>query len=128
MTKLAQLDLSEIAVVEEATPVAEIGRLFVDLRIPAIAVIDDEDCLRGLITRTDVLRSIDAPMATAEDVMSCYVLSLPASSSIECAAALMATEGVGQIVVTAESGEALGVVTALDVARHVATRAGYLAA
>jgi CBS domain-containing protein len=38
----------------------------------------------------------------------------------------MATEGVGEVVVTWRDGELLGLVSAVDIARHVATRAGYL--
>jgi len=60
--------------------------------------------------------------------MSCYVFSLPCDSTVECAAALMALESVGQLVVVNERDEVIGVVTSLDIARQVAKRAGYLAA
>ena len=80
----------------------------------------------GLVTRTDVLRELDENDATAGDAMSLYVFALPARSSIEKAAALMAYEGVGQICVTGDGGVLLGRVSALDVARHYAVEAGYL--
>jgi CBS domain-containing protein len=94
-------------------------------RVPAIAVVDDEE-LCGVITRSDVLRSYDENNETAGEAMSSYVLVLPACSSIEKAAALMAYECVGQIVVTGEEGEVVGMVSALDVARHYAVEHGYV--
>lgn len=125
---LGQLKLTDIAIVEPDAPAALVARMFVELRIPAIAVVDAEYGLLGLVTRTDVLRRIDEPDVTAEELMSCYVFSLPCDSTVECAAALMALESVGQLVVVNERDEVIGVVTSLDIARQVAKRAGYLAA
>jgi CBS domain-containing protein len=108
-----------------ATPIEEVSRLLVRLRVPALAVVDDACHLRGLITRTDVLCAIDEALATAGDAMTCVVFALPAGANIERAAALMAYEGVGQVVVTGHDGELLGMVSALDVARHYAASSGY---
>jgi acetoin utilization protein AcuB len=128
LNTIGQLKLSDIAIVEPTAPAMEVARMFVDLRIPAIAVVDAEHGLLGLITRTDVLRRLDDPEVTAEELMSCYVFSLPWDSTVECAAALMVLESVGQLVVVNDRDEVIGVVTSLDIARQVATRAGYLAA
>ncbi|MFT3693223.1 MAG: CBS domain-containing protein [Kofleriaceae bacterium] len=112
--------------VELDTPLAEVSRLLLQHRVPAIAVVDG-DHLKGLVTRSDVLRVHDESSATASDAMTNYVFALPARSSIEKAAALMAYECVGQVCVTGDSGELLGMVSALDVARHYAIESGYLA-
>ena len=108
-----------------ATSIAEARRLLLHHRVPALAVVDDEHHLRGLVTRTDVLRSFDESWATVADAMSCFVFALPSGANIERAAALMAYEGVGQVVVTGLAGELVGMVSALDVARHYAACAGY---
>ncbi|HEY4180734.1 MAG TPA: CBS domain-containing protein [Kofleriaceae bacterium] len=122
---LASVELSALALVEESTPISELVDLLVELRVPALAVIDSEKNLRGLVTRTDVLGA-DQGALVAGDVMSGFVFALPLSATIEQAAALMATECVGQILVTTPSGELAGMLSALDVARHVAAHAGYL--
>src|SRR3979409_1269335 len=70
------------------TPVTELRRMFVELRVPAIVVADANDTLCGLVTRTAVLRTIDAS-ATAADAMSGFVFSLPAFAPIAKAAALI---------------------------------------
>ena len=128
LNTIGQLKLSDIAIVAPNVPAADVARMFVDRRVPAIAVVDAEHGLLGLITRTDVLRRLDDPSVTAEELMSCYVFSLPWDSTVECAAALMVLESVGQLVVVNERDEVIGVVTSLDIARQVAKRAGYLAA
>ncbi|NVB83859.1 MAG: CBS domain-containing protein [Kofleriaceae bacterium] len=112
--------------VELETPLAEVRRMLVASRVPAIAVVDDKSSLVGLVTRTDVLRHCDDE-CTAADAMSGFVFALPIESTIEKAAALMAHEGVGQVVITRNGNELAGMISALDIARHFAIEAGYLA-
>jgi CBS domain-containing protein len=116
---------SRALVVDEATPLDEVRRMLLERRVPAIVVADPYGNVRGVITRTDLLRAIDDD-ATAADAMSGFVFALPVRSSVEKAAALMAYEGVGQIVVTGDHGQLVGMVSALDIAHHVAVVAGYL--
>jgi CBS domain-containing protein len=109
--------------VEPSTPIAEVRALLAESRIAAVVVVDADQALRGVVTRTDVLR---APTdTTAGEAMSSYVFVMSAESAIERAAALMATENVGQVVVTS-GGAVVGMVSALDIARHFAIRTGYL--
>lgn len=125
VTSIGGLLRRRAVVVAEDTPLVEVCRLLVEHRVPALAVVDAAGDLRGLVTRTDVLRLVDAG-AHARDAMSGFVFALPASASIEKAAALMAYEGVGQIVVTSSGGSLLGMVAAIDIVRHFAVAAGYL--
>ena len=116
---LGELVNRQAIVVAEDTSLAEVTHLLVEHRVPAIAVADRAGNLRGLVTRTDVLGASDA-RACAGDAMSGFVFALPATSSVEQAAALMAYEGVGQIVVTGAGSGLLGMVSALDIVRHYA--------
>ena len=125
---LRALTSAPVVLVELATPLDELRTLLVERRVPALAVVDDDRALAGIVTRTDVLAASDAARPTARDVMSSYVIALPASATVENAAALMAHEGIGQVVVVGKDGELLGMVSALDIARHCAVVAGYLAA
>ena len=122
MTALGTLVLQPAIAISAATPIEEVGRLLVRHRVPALAVVDGAHHVRGLVTRTDVLRLLDEPLTTAGDAMTCVVFALPEGADVERAAALMAYEGVGQIVVTGHRGELVGMVSALDLARYYATR------
>ena len=110
---------------EEATPIDVVRAHLVERRISAVVVVDGV-ALRGLVTRTDVLRAL--PGTTAGDAMSPFVFCLPAVSRIERAAALMAVEDVAHVVVIGSDSELLGLVSAVDVARHYAILSGFLAA
>ncbi len=123
---LGSLVVQPAITVSIAMPIDEVGRLLVRHRVPALAVIDDVNHLRGLVTRSDALRAFDESLATAGDAMTCMVFALPAGANIERAAALMAYEGVGQVVVTGRGGELVGMVSALDVARHYPATSGFL--
>jgi CBS domain-containing protein len=123
---LGSLVRAPAIIVAASTPLREVRRLLVEHRVPAIAVADRDETVRGVITRTDVLRYDDLEIRAGE-AMSGFVIALTATSSIEKAAALMAYEGVGQVIVTSAAGGLLGMVSAVDIARHLAVSAGYLA-
>lgn len=143
LTMLGSLVVAPVAVVEETAPLAEVVAMLLEQKVPAVAVIsttaapcgaagqersldpEPTPTLVGLVTRHDVLRA--APGARAGDAMS-KVLSLGADTTVECAAALLVLEGVWQVVVTSRDGHLVGLVSAVDLARHMAVRAGYLAA
>jgi CBS-domain-containing membrane protein len=107
-----------MTIAERAT-VREARRLLVEHRVSALAALDDRDELRGLVTRTDVLR-VDDPEVPVSAVMSMFIVSLPWNASIERAAALIAYEGVGQVVVTGIRSSLLGIVSAFDITRYFA--------
>jgi CBS domain-containing protein len=126
---LGALVTTGATILDETQPLELARELLLERRIPALAIVDAERSLRGLITRTDVLRTLaKQPEATVGDAMSGFVFALPVDATIESAAALMAYEEVGQVVVVDAGGALVGIVSALDVARHVALRAGLLAA
>ncbi len=111
-------------VVDEQTELAVVREYLLEQRISAVVVVDGAASLRGIITRTDVLRM---PRGIAAEAMSPFILTLPAVSRIERAAALMATENVAHVVVTGPDNELVGLVSAVDIARHYAILSGFLA-
>jgi len=126
-----QIMTANVACVDEGAPVAHLRELLVERGQHCVPVIAREGRPVGMVTQTDLLRSLgqarraDGDM-TAGAIMTALVFALPVTASVEQAAALMAYEGVEQIVVTGMGGEVAGVVRALDVARRCARSAGYL--
>ncbi len=121
---LASLARQPTILVAPDTRIEDVRTRFVDERAAAILVVDGDDNLLGILTRTDALRA--APAATARDALSGVVFVLPMFASVERAAALMAYENVGQIVLTDGDGALVGVVSAIDIVRHYAVESGYL--
>jgi CBS domain-containing protein len=73
---------SPVITVPQTAPLADVHRMLVDERVPAIIVVDDERTLLGLITRTDVLRVLlDEPDALAAEAMSRFVVAIPTRRS-----------------------------------------------
>jgi CBS domain-containing protein len=109
------------------TPMSQVRALLVFHEVAAVVVVDGDDTLRGLVTRTDALRAVDLD-TPARAVMSRCRVVLAGGACIERAAALMASEHVDAVVVTRADATLIGLVTALDIARHLAVTAGYLGA
>src|SRR5262249_18593678 len=122
---LASLVSAPIVTLDETAPLDEARRLLCELRTPAIAIVDasHDGVLRGILTRTDLLRAANVPRV--RDAMSGFPFTLPADGPIERAAALIAFECVGQVVVIGERNRLLGMVSAIDIARYFALRNGY---
>jgi CBS-domain-containing membrane protein len=100
------------------TPVRELREMLIEHRVPALCVVDGDDNLAGLVTRTDALRA--APDGVAREAMSAFVLTMPSTAPIDRAAALVAFEEVGQIVVVDGEGTLMGLVSAIDLVRYFA--------
>ena len=112
-------------VVGEMTAIGVVREYLIERRISAVVVVDAASSLRGIVTRTDVLRA--HPGTLAADAMSPHLFCLPALSRVERAAALMAFEDVAHIVVMGTDSELVGLVSAVDIARHYAVLSGFLA-
>ena len=123
---LASLARQPTIIVAPDTPIEDVRARFVDERAAAILVVDADENLMGILTRTDALRA--DPGETARAALSGVVFVLPMFASVERAAALMAYENVGQIVLTDGDGALVGVVSAIDIVRHYAVESGYLVA
>jgi CBS-domain-containing membrane protein len=117
---------TEVVCVREGAPVAHLRTLLVERGQHCVPVVTPDGRPVGIVTQTDLLRSHVEGEGTAGEIMTPLVFALPVTASIEQAAALMAYEGVEQIVVTSMGGQVAGLVRALDVARRCARSAGYL--
>jgi CBS domain-containing protein len=65
--ELTVIEVSADAIVREHAPLSEVRAKLLELGAPALAVVDREDCLRGIVRRSDIA---GAPAsASASDVM-----------------------------------------------------------
>src|SRR5215207_6719731 len=103
----------------EHVAIAGVMRMLVEDAVPVVAVVDECSALCGVITPLDLLAAGED--WTAVDAMS-SVPSVSANASIEDVADLMARVHAAHVVVIADDGQVVGIVSARDVARH---RAGY---
>jgi CBS domain-containing protein len=119
--------VTRVACAGRGDELARLRELLVDRGQHCVPIVGDDGRPVGVVTQSDLLRALGRDdHASAGAFMTPLVFALPITASIEQAAALMAYEGVDQIVVTGMNGQVAGVVRALDVARRCARSAGYL--
>ena len=111
--------------VPEDVPVEVVREILRERRALAIPVVDRDGRPVGVVTAAEVLGQ-DQDGATAAEVMSHDVLALPITAILAQAAALIAYEGVSEIVIVDLHGRVAGTLGALDITRWCARAAGYL--
>jgi len=97
--------------------------------ISCIPVVDDRGHPRGMVTKSDLvelldtLESADAPdvaTRTAADIMMPLAITLDERATVAHAASMMAIEGFHHVMIVAQSGVLVGLVSSQDVVRWIA--------
>ena len=103
--------------------VGALAELMIGKHVRSAPVCDERGRVIGVVSMSDLAR---ATGATVADVMMPFAFTLATSASLARAAALMAYEGVGRVVVVEPDGRVAGVVSAVDVMRWLARAEGYV--
>jgi CBS domain-containing protein len=105
-----------------------LAELFTEKATHGVTVIDEAGKPIGMVSKTNLIRALREGVdgATAATAMTPSVCSLTIDASISHAAALMVFHGVHHLVVLSDSGDWIGDVSALDLARWLAEQDGYV--
>jgi CBS domain-containing protein len=90
----------------------------------AVAVVDDEGKLQGLVSRSD-LAAARPGVCTAADVMRRRVHALPDDAPLAYVIPLMAVDDISEVPLVTDDGRVTAICHALDVIRWVSTRLGF---
>lgn len=112
--KVGFLMTDEVVSVVGRTPSADVGALLVEHDISGLPVVDEDDRVIGVVSRTDLLVRGDH---TAREVMSAPPVTIHAEQTVTEAARLMTRRGVKRIPVVDEEGRLVGIVTRRDLLR-----------
>jgi CBS domain-containing protein len=89
--------------------------------ISGAPVLDEEGRTRGYLSRTDLVDALaehgEIASLRVEDAMSREIVSVAPDATVEEAAGTMVYEGVHRVVIRAEQGEPLGILSGLDALR-----------
>lgn len=126
-TPISDIMERDVAWVQPSTTTHQLVRLFFARDVSGAPVLDAYHRPIGMVSKTDVLRSIArAPNEQrAADVMTPVPLSLPEDASIAQASAVMAYEHVHRVMVIGADGSLVGLVSTIDVLRWLAREVGY---
>lgn len=109
--------------------VTSLARLMVRNHISCVPVVDDRGHARGMVTKSDLVELLDtldngdAPEVatrTAADIMMPLAITLDERASVAHAASMMAIEGFHHVMIVAQSGVLVGLVSSQDVVRWIA--------
>ncbi|MFT3843048.1 MAG: CBS domain-containing protein [Myxococcaceae bacterium] len=131
-TKVSEVMTTEVTCVAPDLPAKALAELLIQKRFSGVPVVDREGKPIGMVSKTDLLREAHetyawkCPTGTVAEVMTESAFGLPESSSLAHAAALMAYERVHRVPILSADGKVVGIVTPIDLARWLATRAGYV--
>lgn len=104
--------------------------LMVRERIGCMPIVDHDGCAIGMVTKQDLVdlllaRNRDAPLPLAtRQLMMPLAFTLDEHATIAHVAAMMSVEGIHHVVIVADSGCVIGVVSAFDVVRWLASNDG----
>lgn len=135
-TGVSELMTRDVYCVGEEMLAEELAELFATRKVSGAPVVDEDGRLLGVVSRTDLLRAPEdeehPPVlhperagATAAELMNPAPLVVREDVSIPYAAAVMAASRVHRVLVVSSEGTVVGILTALDVVRWVARKAGY---
>jgi len=135
-TRVDELMTRDVFCVGEELSAEELAKLFVTHGVSGMPVVDEDERLVGVVSRTDLLRAPsdaeDTPVlhpertrASAEELMNPSPVFVPEGTTIPQAAAVMASARVHRVLVVSSEGTVVGILTPLDVVRWVARKAGY---
>jgi CBS-domain-containing membrane protein len=123
---------SSVACVREDASLSSVMTTMVDRSIGALPVVDADGRAIGIVSKTDVLRSLvhanEAEAhggATVHDVMTSPVLTVQSSDPIDVVAAFMAYERVHHVPILDDHRRVVGMVSSLDVTRWLARALGF---
>ncbi|HJZ88367.1 MAG TPA: CBS domain-containing protein [Polyangia bacterium] len=115
----------EVLCVREDLDVDSARALLTERAQGGAPVVNRERKLIGFVSMSDLLGD-EANGATVDEVMVRAVVTLPESATLAQAAAVMAFEGLHRIPVLRSDRSVAGIVSAIDVLRHLARAEGYL--
>ena len=150
-TPLARLMRHSVVCVRSDLSVEALTSLLLEQGLTGVAVVDAAGAPLGFVAKTDLLRYRDdhgeteeqdagrsgtqdlghgmhgteLATATAGDIMTPMVFWLSDTASLSQAAALMAYEGIHDLVVLDQNNRVKGSVSSLDILRWLASSAGY---
>ncbi len=148
--------LTSAVVVDAKMDVDSLATLLLERGLSCVAVKDHHGAIIGFVSMTDLVRErrmngdtedehvtrslpkgarrqmrwgfhvTNRSGATVRSIMMPFLLSIPGDSPVDRAAALMAFEGVHRLLVLSPLYDVIGIVSAFDVLRWQARRAGYI--
>ncbi|MBK6513284.1 MAG: CBS domain-containing protein [Polyangiaceae bacterium] len=114
----------DVMCVSPDTPIDRVRSKLIEAVIECLPVVDPDGKPVGVIGPVDLMSKPGATIASS--AMTCPVATIDEMTPMTRAAAVMAYEGIHHLLIVNDSGALIGVLSSLDVLRHVGQDQGYL--
>jgi CBS domain-containing protein len=115
----------DVVCVTADLPVGALAHLLENTGYSGAPVVDEHDVLIGMVSQSDLLDASSRTAITVADLMMPIAFSLHEHVPVGAIAAMMAYEDVHRVPIVDDDGRVVGLVSALDVVRWVATVTGH---
>jgi CBS domain-containing protein len=134
--RVGEVMTRDVCCVGEEVRAEEVALLLAEHAVGGVPVVDEEERLVGVVGRSDLLQPEEGEVhpfllhperadATAASLMHQPPVMVEEHTTVARAAAVMASARAHRVVVVSTEKRVVGVLTALDVVRWVARKAGY---
>jgi CBS domain-containing protein len=128
-TQVSSIMTKSVICVRPTWTIRELVAVLTDGDIGGVPVVDDDWRAIGIVSKSDVVRYVSEhgtiEKATVADCMLPMAITVDPTMPVARVAALMAWESIHRLPVCGPGGDVIGIVSALDIARWVATVGGY---
>ncbi|MGQ3683633.1 MAG: CBS domain-containing protein [Candidatus Loosdrechtia sp.] len=125
--KLVAKDLmtKKVVCVYPETPVRDLIKIFIENQIDGVPVINKEENLIGVVSKTDILKHIEkgSEEIITQDIMTTDVFTAEANDTLDYLTKKMYQEKIHRIIIQ-EGKQVIGIVSVLDIL-HVISTLGY---
>jgi CBS domain-containing protein len=134
--QVCQIMTRDVVCAREDLEVAALLELIVRRHIGCVPIVDDRGRPVGMVTKFDLVEQLmpiaqpapGPPPRIASDVMMPLAITLDERATVAHVAAMMSVEDVHHVPIISDAGALIGVVSAMDVVRWLATNDGVLEA
>jgi CBS domain-containing protein len=101
-------------------PVREVLELFRGKHVGCVPIVDDDGRPLGIVTKADVIETLDESCQRARDIMVPFALGIEVTATVADAAMIMSFERIHHILVVDDDRNLVGLVSSLDITDWVA--------
>ncbi len=119
---------TDLVTLSADTKVAEAIGVVLEADVGGLPVVDEDEVLIGMATKSALLGASRSPHAwtiAVAEIMAPVVSMLPRDATLANAAAVMAMDGTHRVAVVSEDGRLEGIVSSLDLMAEMARAEGY---
>ncbi|MBP2142990.1 uncharacterized protein (DUF39 family) [Methanococcus voltae] len=106
-------------VAKETISVSEASKILIEKNINHLPIVDENNCIMGIITSWDIAKAMAQSKTTISDIMTKYVVWASPDEPIEMVAKKMSANNISGLPIVDNNKKVLGVISAEDISKLI---------